>query len=177
MRRSFYNQNSKKKEGMSKPKLTTLIVQDANDLKGQMIDFDGSIDLIGFVPQGVESMNDLASQMKDLTLYVIAPKPDPNLTALGIDLPYYAVDPIRIEDMNLIDDPDNLLLNGDSVKIPWKDTGEQVPIIGTYFMDEEYANSYCQEFQIYTNMRVDKIMAVLAKSKKMREDVSAKSMS
>ncbi len=159
------------KEGKSKVK--TLLIEDIKDLASSLIDFDGDVNAIAVVPGTGCDLGDLLGRLKDLKLYRVVPKPDPNLEGL-IEMDYHSIDPITVTDGNFTD-PDNMIFNGD-IKIPWE-AQAHVPVVGGYFLDFDYANTLCRDLNVYTSKRVDVLAEKLAKSQKFRRDIANDSMS
>jgi len=158
------------KEGRVK---TTLIVRDAKDLAGSLLDFDGDVTIIGLTPDVGSTLNGVVKALDGLRLYKIVPKPDPNLQGIGVNLDYHAVDPIEVTDA-LFTDPDYLIFNGE-VKIPRK-LSENIPVVGGYYTDFEQAQELCTELNAYTSRRVDEIMHKLAQSKKFMQKIADNGM-
>ena len=122
-----------------KGKVKTLLLEDTNNLKDALLDFDGDIKTIQMTPK-VGEIRPVVDMLNGLTLFEVVSKPDENLEGLGISsLDYFAVNPIIVSDINNTE-PDHILFNGD-VKIPRVQT-QDVGVIGTYFLDEETANQF-----------------------------------
>jgi hypothetical protein len=155
---------------MKNSKVKTLIVEDIASFNGSLQDFDGSIDDIKVLPNiGKGDTASLLAALKGLTLYVIEAKKDLNLEEVGIFLPYHQVTPIIVTDTNLVDDPDNLVLNGD-IKIPWE-SNDNLDIVRTHFLDEEIANNLCLGINAYTDARIDKLSQILAERRKLQKEI------
>lgn len=155
-------------------KLKTLLIEDVKDLKSSLLDFEGDVEVIAMIPKLAPDVASIVDALRNLELYKIIAKPDPNLQDMGISLDYHAIDPIKITDINLTD-KENLILNGD-VNIPWT-LPEKVIIVGGYFLDEELANELCREINVHTSKRVDQLLEKLTKSQKFRRDIASNAMS
>lgn len=158
---------------MKEGKLKTLLIEDIKDLKASLLDFDGDVEAIAIIPSAGADMTDIKQLLQNLTLYKVLAKPDPNLKEASIELDYHAIDPIKVTDINLTD-PDNLILNG-KIKIPWS-AGEDIGVVGGYFLDEEIATTICREINIHTAERVRLISAAMIKSLKFRTDIAENAM-
>ena len=159
------------KEGKSKSK--TLLIEDIESLKSSLLDFDGDVEVIAIVNSKGDELMELVRRLKNLKLFKIVPKPDPNLEGL-IALDYHAVDPMKVTDA-IFTDPDHMIFNGD-VKIPWDTDKSETTVIGGYFLDEEVARTICREFNIHTAKRVDALADKLTRSQKFRKEIAENAM-
>lgn len=159
------------KEGKSKVK--TLIIEDVKDLQGSLLEFDGDVNKIAIIPGIGVGLGDLLENLRNLKLYHIVPKPDPNLEGL-IEMDYHAIDPINVTDANFTD-PDDMIFNGD-IRIPWEGQAH-VTVVGGYFMNEDLAEKLCRDLNVHTSKRVDALAEKLVKSQKFRRDIANDSMS
>jgi hypothetical protein len=159
-----------------KDKLTTLIVDDMNDLKAMLLDYDGDVEGIQLAPAlGTGSTEGVLAALNNLTLFAVVAKPDPNLDGFDVNLDYYAVDPIIITDINLTKE-DVIVFNGD-IELPREVTEENQDVVGSYLVDEELAESLCREINEFTSKKVDALAAVLTKTQKFRREIASKSLS
>ena len=171
---SFYQQiktGSKMKDKKSK----TLLVDDIKELKALLMDFDGQIEAIEIAPElGQKDVKSLVESLDGLQLFEVVSKPDPNLEPLGVEMDYFAIDPINVTDVNLTD-KEYIIFNG-KVKIPRKPS-ENVNVVGTFFTDEQLADELCQEFNIHVTERVEELSKVLVKSLSFRKKIADNAMS